>query len=155
QLDETKDSLRESQDRIEQLRRALDERKAQGGAALNQDEVTALGRIVGGRARVADYLRATVAAFPEQVVALPTALKSGEQIPDFEEPEKVGQLLWVLATTYRAALVNGKGDNEARMVFGSAYAARESEVTRQNPLAKEMRTFDYRGERITMEKHLK
>jgi hypothetical protein len=154
-LDETKDSLRESEDRIEQLRRALDERKAQGGPALDEEEISALGRIVGGRARVADYLRATVAAFPEQVVALPTALKSAEQIPEFEEPERVGQLLWLLATDYRAALVSGKGDTEARRVFGSAYAARESEITRQNAAARAMRTFDYRGERITMEKHLK
>src|SRR5262249_38597658 len=75
--------------------------------------------------------------------------------PDFKFPEKVGQLLWLLATEYRAALVSGKGDTEARKVLGSAYAACESETTGQNGGAKAMRTFDYQGEQVTMEKHLK
>ncbi len=155
QLDRARDRLRESESFTEELRVALRNIKAKRGPALTDDELGALGRIITGQATVSDYLRATIAAHPEQVVALPSALKSAEQIAEFDSPEKVGELLWLLATEYRAALVSGKGDTEARRVFGSAYAARESEMTRQNGAARAMRTFDYEGVPITMEKHLK
>lgn len=61
-----------------------------------------------------------------------------------------------LVTTYRAGLLAGGGDGEARRVFGRReYAAKESETVMANPAMSRQRTFDYRGTPVEMFQHLK
>ena len=61
-----------------------------------------------------------------------------------------------LVTTYRARLLDGGGDGEARRVFGRGeYAAKESETVMANPAMRRQRTFGYRGTQVPMFQHLK
>lgn len=65
-------------------------------------------------------------------------------------------MLWKLAFDYWNKLAGGFGDNEARSVFGkNEYSAKESETVLNNQRARELRTFDYDGQQLLMEKHLK
>ena len=50
---------------------------------------------------------------------------------------------------------SGKGDTQARRIFGNAYAARESALVEANQRALKRRTLLYNGEEIPMMRHLK
>jgi len=94
--------------------------------------------------------------FPERIVVLETAWKSAKESESFKDLDKAFVLLWKLATQYWELRRCGKGDVEAKEVFGkNAYAARESESVERNERARRLRTFEYNGESIVMFKHLK
>jgi len=91
--------------------------------------------------------------FPERVHVLPGAVKSARKSSAFRHGARAFDLLWRLATDYWESIQEGNGDAEARKVFGqNAYAAREADLS--NP-GRARRTFEYRGEPVLMEKHLK
>lgn len=94
--------------------------------------------------------------FAERIIILDTAWKSSNDSDEFRERKKVFELLWKLSTDYWTILADGKGDSEARKVFGkNEYASNEGEIAGSNKRARLSRTFEYKGENIEMMKHLK
>ncbi len=93
--------------------------------------------------------------FPDRIVVLDSAYAAADDSAEFRERSKLFGLLWKLVNEYRAMLLDGAGDTEARKVFGASYAAVESETAASNAHAKRRHTFAYGGRPIVMEKHLK
>jgi len=93
--------------------------------------------------------------FPTRVVILPEAWTSSRESVGFRYGQKLYGLLHALSTTYWLALCEGTPDQEARRVFGSAYAAKESDGVASNKGAKRRRTFRFGGVDHVMVKHLK
>lgn len=92
----------------------------------------------------------------ERVVVLPSAFQSAVESDEkgFRYGERAFRLIWNLGTKYWEALSSGVGDQQARMVFGnSAYAANESDNL--SKAGSDRRTFEYRGRKIEMLRHLK
>lgn len=94
--------------------------------------------------------------FADRVVILDSAWKSAHDSVNFREKKQAFKLLWKLSTDYWLALANGKGDVEARKVFGkNEYASNEGDTAGSNKRSQEARTFEYKGQYIEMMKHLK
>jgi hypothetical protein len=93
--------------------------------------------------------------FPDALVITDSAWKSATTSASFKYGQKALGLLIKLATDYRKDLLEGKGDAVARMHFGNAYAAKESETVEQNKRAKQARTFTYKGRELQVSKHLR
>jgi len=94
--------------------------------------------------------------FSERLVVLDSAFKSADDSDEFKEKKQAFQLLWKLSNEYWMALADGKGDVEARQVFGkNEYASNEGETAGSNKRAKSARTFEYKGKSIEMMKHVK
>jgi len=92
--------------------------------------------------------------FPERIVVLDSALESARESEAFRFGRKGFDLLWKLASGYWPAVANGGGDAEGRKVFGqNAYAQNEAGALSNE--GKRRRTFEYKGQDILMEKHLK
>jgi hypothetical protein len=94
--------------------------------------------------------------FPDRLVFLETAMASAKDSDrnGFKLADKACELLHTLATDYWRALMDGKGDQQAKAVFGqNAFAANESDSLSNE--GKKLRTFNYRGRDFIMEKHLK
>ena len=94
-----------------------------------------------GLSTVEDMLRAVATLYPERIVVLETAFKSARASSMFKNPQRVLVLLLNLAREYWQMLHDGQGDSEARKVFGTAYASKESEVLKTAALKR--RTFTY------------
>lgn len=92
--------------------------------------------------------------FPDRIVILPSASSSANESNLFRYPSKAFTLLWKLATSYWTALSIGDGDAEGRKVFGqNGFAQNEGSALSND--GKKRRTFEYKGQDILMEKHLK
>lgn len=94
--------------------------------------------------------------FPDRLVFLESAMASAKDSDrnGFKLADKACELLHTLATDYWMALMDGKGDQHAKGVFGqNAFAANESDSLSNE--GKKLRTFNYRGRDFVMEKHLK
>lgn len=91
--------------------------------------------------------------FSDRAVVLPSAWKSIKRLVTFRYLEELSTMLVQLVTTYVDSLRYGKGDAEARSVFGKAYAAKEAKTLHKS--GRERRTFDYNGSWVFMERHLK
>jgi len=99
-------------------------------------------------------LTAIQAAYPKRVQVLPSALKSAAKSRGFKHGRRLLNLLYRLSTEYLDLYLDG-GDNAARHVLGSSYAARESDSTIAKSQYKKSRTFDVDGKPTLMEQHLK
>ena len=93
--------------------------------------------------------------FLDRIVILDNAWESAHASLRFKHGRKLLDLLLTLATEYWSELALGSPDSEARKVFGTSYAAQESERVARNPEARARRTFSFRGEKYEMMKHLK
>ena len=93
-----------------------------------------------------------ITAHPDWFVGLDSARRSAHKC-SFRRPRDVAILL-AKFIDYRRVMMQ-YGDVEARKVFGSRYAAHESVTTRNNKIAKNIRTFLYEGTSIFMEQHIK
>ncbi len=102
-----------------------------------------------------ESLQIITKVFPQRIVVLDEAWKSADQSNGFRDKKKAFELLWKLSTEYWEALVNGRGDTDARAVFGNTYAANESDTAEKNKRAKQLRTFMYKGQDVEMMKHLR
>lgn len=94
--------------------------------------------------------------YPERVTVLPSAYSSARESDraGFSEGEKALELLMRLGTQYWDCLVEGKGDQNARSIFGkNGFAAKEAESL--SAAGRGRRTFTYRGADVFMERHLK
>ena len=101
-------------------------------------------------------LELIAALFPERLVVLDAAFDSAKESDrgGFRYGNKAFELLSKLAVDYWKALSDGKGDQQAKSVFGqNGYAANESSVLSND--GRRRRTFSYRGRDFLMEKHLK
>lgn len=111
--------------------------------------------IVGGSLTLSKSLDVVSAIFPNRILILGTASQSADDSKAFRDKKKAFELLWKLATEYWNMLASGRGDIDARAVFGEAYSAKESERVENNQRARRLRTFIYNGKQIKMMKHLK
>ncbi len=93
--------------------------------------------------------------YSTRVEVLPSAWKSCKESREFIYCTELLDLLQKLVTDYWEALAKGKGDGEAKAVFGNSFAATESERVQTNKRAVSLRTFEYNGEWRPMMKHLK
>lgn len=94
------------------------------------------------------------AFYPDRVVFLQSARDSAVEQADFKHPRKALGLMAKLCDEYWRAISTGS-DQEAKGVFGNAYAPNESETARKNKRARALRTFQYKGVGVEMMKHLK
>lgn len=92
--------------------------------------------------------------YPDRVVFLQSARDSAVEQADFKHPRKALELMARLCNEYWCAISAGS-DQEAKGVFGNAYAPNESETARNNKRARALRTFQYKGVGVEMMKHLK
>lgn len=92
--------------------------------------------------------------FPDRIVVLESALSSACESEIFHHGSKAFTMLWKLANDYWTELSEGGGDAEGRKVFGkSGFAQNEGSALSND--GKRRRTFEYKGQDILMEKHLK
>lgn len=121
---------------------------AGGGASAAQ-----VAPLVTGGLTVAAALSLVECLFPSRLTVLPSAHAAARRSDGFEHSKKALELLWTLATAYWAELTGGKGDVEARKLFGNAYAPKEA--SKLSAHGRSLRTFRWNGEDIFMERHLK
>ncbi len=93
------------------------------------------------------------ALFPDRIVVLASAYKSARSAEDFRYAEDAFALLWTLSTEYWEEIQKGSGDAVARSLFGTSYATNEGSILPK--AGRKRRTFDFEGESLFMEKHLK
>jgi len=109
-----------------------------------------------GSSTLEQALIAAQALYPESLVVLDSAVQSARESEAFKYKEKARDLIFTLAGKYRTALISGKPDGTAGKVFGKkAFAARESETVMNSERAKRLRTFEYDGKNVIMQRHLK
>jgi hypothetical protein len=158
-VDALEDEKRNLTSQNENLKAALGNARAavagQPGAHTVLQSREALLAAIVGTPSLEESLQVIEQLFAERLVILDSAWKSARDAATFQNHRKAFELLKTLVTAYWQALSDGRGDNEARKVFGSAYAARESETVEGNKRARALRTFNYEGKPIEMWKHLK
>lgn len=116
----------------------------------------AISAVLKGTPSLGQSLDLVKALYGDRVVVLETAFESAEESDrsGFRHGSKAFELLTKLVTEYWEALADGKGDQQAKAVFGqNAYSANETSVISKE--GRRRRTFSYRGRDFLMEKHLK
>lgn len=138
-----------------QMEQLASSRSESNPSAIEDDIRIAILAAIAGDATPEEALLLIGRLFPERIEVLPSAYKSAKESRDFQHGQKAMDLLRKLATDYYDSLARGgKGDTQARSVFGNAYSI-ESESVARNKRAREMRTFDHRGIPVEMMQHLK
>ncbi len=114
----------------------------------------AVSTLVAGDPNLEQSLSVIRTLFPDRVVVLDSAISSARDSESFRHGKKAFELLWKLVTLYWDALAGGRGDAEGRKAFGqNAYAQNEANALSTD--GRRRRTFDYKGQDILMERHLK
>ncbi|MGX5876156.1 hypothetical protein MJS38_32945, partial [Burkholderia gladioli] len=114
----------------------------------------AVSMVVAGDPTLEQSLTIIRSLFPDRVVVLDSAVSSARESETFRYGKRGFDLLWKLANNYWPAVAEGGGDAEGRKVFGQkAYAQNEAGALSND--GKRRRTFEYKGQDILMEKHLK
>jgi hypothetical protein len=143
----------------ESLKLRMDElaesRGAGDGEGTSVEARDAILAVIDGSATPEEALLVIDHFFRPRVEVLPSAFRSAKQSREFRHPEKLFDLLRKLSTEYYHSIQGGKGDAQARQIFGEAYSARDSEGVENNKRATSLRTFDYRGVSVEMHQHLK
>lgn len=117
---------------------------------------SAIGAVLKGSPSLGQVLDLVGALYADRIVVLESAFDSAEESDrgGFRHGSKAFELLSKLASEYWQALVDGKGDQQAKAVFGqNAYSANEASALSND--GKRRRSFSYRGRDFLMEKHLK
>lgn len=150
-----RDELARDRDALKaQLQRASQAQVALA-PALSASDLTILTRALTDSAVLEDCIKAVAVLYPHRLVVLESAVASARKSKQFTAPRKAFELLSKLGSEYYDALAAGRGDQEARQVFGKAYAPKESETVEKNKRACDLRTFEYNGKNIPMMSHLK
>ena len=97
-------------------------------------------------------LKAIAVMFPDRVTVLNSAYDSADESTAFRQGDKALDLLIRLVTGYWEG-IQKTGDTEARKIFGTSYAPRESSTLSKPGI--DRRTFIHDDKPILMEKHLK
>ena len=117
--------------------------------------IKSFSNFISNKATPEDTIKMVEHFYPQNLTVLESAWKSAEKSSNFKECKQLLDLLVKLVTDYRDMLIDGKGDAQAKDVFGKNFAAKESETVMKNQNARRLRTFPYRGENIEMVRHLK
>lgn len=100
-------------------------------------------------------LMALEANCADRIVILDSAWKSSRKSESFQSSQKLADLLHRLSTNYYD-LISTRPDAEAKRAFGNnEYSAKESETVRGNSELLKKRTFVYKGEKVSMLRHLR
>ena len=150
------------QDELDQLRYQYDALRASFEAAKPSPNRADLSNIrdtvqalAVGDAAPEQMLNLVAALYPERVVVLDSALKSARDAVAFKARRKLCEKLFTLVGAYFHEISSGRGDAEARKVFGESYSARESESVENNHRARDLRTFMHKGIPVEMMQHVK
>ncbi|WP_214348061.1 coiled-coil domain-containing protein [Pseudomonas congelans] len=92
--------------------------------------------------------------YPDRLLVLDSAFSSAV------ESDKAGflysfnayDLLTLLVCKYWQDMSEGKGDQKAKSCFGNSFSANEAKLTKEGT---SQRTFEYRGQKVFMSRHLK
>lgn len=101
-----------------------------------------------------DCLRLVKILAPSSISILDSAFQSSKQSAEFRYGARLLSMLFRLSDDFIPALSNG-GDSKAKDVFGSNYSASESQSVSNSNEFKMARTFNYLGEDVFMQRHLK
>jgi hypothetical protein len=135
---------------------ALSNSRGDGGEASLTDIRDAVLAAIAGEATPEQSLLVLERFFSDRVEILPSAFKSAKESRGFKYPDRAFELLRKLCSEYYDTISeSGKGDAQARQIFGESYTARDSELVETNRRARELRTFDYQGVPVEMHQHLK
>ncbi len=124
--------------------------------ALKPDERAVLAKAALGKATLPECLTAIELLYSDRVIILSSAKSSAADAKKFKSPQKAFELMSKLCDEYVDAKVSGKGDYDAKNIFGNkAFSARESECVESNANAKKLRTFRYKNTDTLMMAHLR
>lgn len=124
-------------------------------ASLTEAERRILATAVTGLTDLEHALQVIQILYTDRVVVLQSAWESAKDSKKFIYVNEAFVLLQKLVNEFYLLMLNGKGDLEARTVFGTAYAARESESVENNKRATALRVFTFGGKQVQMMRHLK
>lgn len=158
QLLEAQDKCADYERTISALQTALASAGITRDAPTQRDDIAPIlqSLIIDGEPSLTESLDLVRLTFPDRVVVLDTAYRSAGDSTIFRHRKRALALLWQLCTDYWSALAEGKGDTVARQCFGTnAFSANESQTVENTAAAVKRRTFTYKGQSITMFKHLK
>jgi len=141
--DEARAQLRTQDVLIGQLQTALAGRKT----TLSPDVQALLREVVAGPKNPEQCLRLVAAAYPERVVLLDSALRSAQDVEDFQRVGGLADLLRKWVTSYYDALVSGGGDEQGHKLIGWSFAAKNGDGPQ--------RSFEYKGRKVVMTRHLR
>ena len=158
QAEDWQEKIEQAENKASALQAAFENRGTEGdgeySGALTAEESGCIRLLIAGqRYSLVDVLLAFKALYSDRLVVLDSAIRSARDSHDFSQPEAAHELVGKFVTAYYEVLKSGRPEGEAKMVLGSKYAATESEVMGKR--GEDLRTFTYRGERVTMLRHLK
>lgn len=137
-------------------RQASDADMSEDATALLVPLRQAISAVLGGDPSLEQGLELIGTLYGDRIVVLESAAQAARESDKkgFRFGSKGFDLMTKLATHYWQALADGKGDQQAKIVFGQkAYAAAEASTLSIE--GKRRRTFVYLGRPMLMEKHLK
>lgn len=107
-----------------------------------------------GSAVLFEVLSLIGALYADRIIVLESAYSSAKESDkaSFKHSGKAYELLEILATSYWQLMADGQGDQQAKNVFGSSFTANEASLSKDG---RKRRTFEYRGQNIFMDRHLK
>lgn len=107
-----------------------------------------------GSATLYEVLSLIGVLYADRIVVLRSAYSSATESDkaNFKHSDKAYELLETLATSYWQLMADGQGDQQAKSVFGNSFTANEASLSKDG---RKRRTFDYRGQNIFMDRHLK
>lgn len=110
--------------------------------------------IKNGSAALFEVLSLIGALYADRIVVLQSAYSSASESDkaSFKHSGKAYELLETLVTSYWKVMADGQGDQQAKSVFGNSFTANEASLSKEG---RKRRTFEYRGQNIFMDRHLK
>jgi hypothetical protein len=139
------------QDLVRRMRNALDNTSGEEEQDLVLEE-SAQACLIGNPTLV-QSLHFLETNFTSKVRVLDSAWESAREAEGFKHKREVFDLLVTLVTQYPAALMKA-GDAQAKSLFSpGSYASHDKK--NMSKKGERLRTFEYRGEEIFMERHLK
>jgi len=155
EVKQVKDELRKAEVKAESLQRAMDGRRGSGDLDGElREAATAIA--TGDTPTPLQCLVLLHALYPDRLDVMAEAYESARAAAGYRHGRHLWELLVKLAVNYYNALVAGKGDGEAKSIFGNdSFAAKESESTMKNPACKRARERVYKDATVCMWKHLK
>lgn len=104
------------------------------------------------RLKVADVFTLIEELFPH--VEFSDDFSTYVQTCNYEMPQKLLKLLFILCDEYYLAIIGGTPDSIAKDIIGQCYRANESNTTMQNAALRARREFSFNGEKKLFIRHL-
>lgn len=152
------DEISKTQYEIEGLKVSLNKRSSRKSldVRITQDERNAIFKAIDGYPTPEECLTCAAIFYSDRLIILDTAWNSSLESTVFKHGSKLFSLLMNLGEEYWGVLQDGgAGDSKARKIFGSNYAAKESDTVKGNKELCRHRIFQYKGADVLMLKHIK